>query len=201
VVFTPWINGSGCQDSDSTAAAPYPATSTAEVCLWPDYGPSGGSTMYTVTLTVSDGTSTASVQTVVPVTGDALPCIDSLNPPDGSYVVDPNSPAPFDTLTVAKVIDDLDPYPVPPGTTTQISFKWTLWRESDPVWRTIPFSGGQYSPDYSVFGVGEHVRIRVEAVDRSGKPASCDVSLDSCAVESCNASPCYQWKTWNLELR
>jgi hypothetical protein len=187
-----------CAPRPSGAVLSLLASSTDQVCVWPDYGPALASTDYGITLTVSDGGDTAdSISTSVGVTGDALPCITGLSPGAGSYVIDPQNPAPFDTLSVSAVTDDLDSL----GTLT---FYWSLWRESDPVWRDIAIHDTHYSPDYSIFGVGEHVRIRVEAVDRTGKRAkdSCsDPSVDSCEVRSCNSSPCYQWKTWNLELR
>jgi hypothetical protein len=200
-VFTPWMDHVGCVPMTSMSSNSLSETTTNQVCLWPDYGPSLTSAPYAINLTVSDGGDTKdSISASIPVTGDALPCITGMNPTEGSYVIDPKNPAPFTVLSVTSITDDLDTLAVNGGGT--ITFYWSLWRESDPVWRDIPIHTNSYFPDYSVFGVGEHIRIRVEAVDRTGTRASCsDPSVDECEVRSCNLPTCYQWKTWNLELR
>src|SRR5262249_23197244 len=110
--------------------------------------------------------------------------------------------SPFGTLEVTGVDDELDSYPNGQG---KLTFYWSVWRETDPVWRDIPDNAGNtYSPDFSLFGVGEHVRIRVEAVDRTGvraKDSCSDPSVDDCVATSCASQSCIQWTTWNFELR
>ena len=63
-----------------------------------------------------------------------------------------------------------------------------------------------YQLDVSSFGVGEKVRVRVEALDRTMTavaPAVCAVDADDCTLASCASMPdaCHKWKTWDLELR
>jgi hypothetical protein len=75
------------------------------------------------------------------------------------------------------------------------------------VWRQVPsWPMSDYRLDVSSFGVGEKLRVRAEALDRTGAraPASvCAVDADDCAVASCASAPeaCHKWKTWDLELR
>jgi hypothetical protein len=49
--------------------------------------------------------------------------------------------------------------------------------------------------------VGETVRVRVEALDRSHD--HCDPMASDCTPASCalGAGVCHKWKTWELDLR
>lgn len=193
-LLTRWANG--CQppaaDSGPTLEVPDAA---AQVCLWPDVAPANGAAMYGVVLEVSDGAHTVPSTTVdVPVAADAPPCITGTSPPAGSYVFDAGQPQTFEVTGVADDLDGLD----------SVTYVWSLWRETDPVWRVVPmYTGGRYSFDPASVGVGEKVRLRVEAVDRTGALAGCDVDADDCVVTSCAAGTgqCHKWKTWDFELR
>ena len=185
-----------CTPATSSDGPTLTTTSPAQqVCVWPDYGKPLVPSPYFVEVDASDGSGESqSVGVSVDVEADQPPCITSVEPVAGSYVVDPNDPRGFARLAVSQVADDLDAFP-------QITFVWSLWRETDPSWRTIDTHDYSYSPDYSLFGVGEHVRIRVEAVDRTGTLGSCDVAQDTCVASSCAAPNCAKWTTWDLELR
>lgn len=198
-VLTPFVNGAcAARDASSGATLAVP-TPTTQVCLWPDVGPAMGTASYSVVLDVADDQHTVSSGSVdVPVAGDQPPCITSTAPPAGDYVVDRTQTT---RLEVTAVADDLDP--LGPAD-SQLKLVWSVWRDSDPVFRTVPdWNLPYYDLDGTSFGVGEHARVRVEADDRGSGPATCDVSLDDCVVSSCaaGAGQCRQWKTWDLELR
>ena len=170
-----------------------------QVCLWTDPVLGAATAMYDVAVEVDDGTTLAAGPVAnVPVGLDQPPCITGTNPVAGSYVVDRTQLQLFD---VDGVADDRDLFGV------GISFLWSVWRGSDPVWRTVPsWTLSTYQLDVSPFGVGENVRVRVEAIDRTGSlasPAICPIDAADCVVSSCASSPnlCHKWKTWDLELR
>jgi hypothetical protein len=203
-LFTEWDDQKGQCGDAASATVPFPAVDgMKKVCLWPDFAMPNAGSLYTISVTATDEVSTtAAVNVGLTVKNEGPPCLTGLYPPVGSYVIDPQNPTDFDLLRAGSVADQVDGYP---GGAGQLTFIWTLWRDSDPTWRTIPVSGPSYSPDYSIFGVGEHVRIRVAVVDRTSVAPSCaDTSLDTCQVKSCAMDPtltCNQWATWNLEMR
>jgi hypothetical protein len=193
--------GSGCAMptvlSGPTASAPDAMT---QVCLWTDPMIVGATGMYSVVLEVSDGTTTTTGPAAdVSVSPDEPPCITGTNPIAGSYVVDRTQLQEFD---VDGVLDDRDTFGGP-----NLTFAWSVWRQTDPVWRAVPsWTLSTYQLDVSTFGVGEDVRVRVEAIDRTGalaSPSVCPVDADDCVVYSCASQPnvCNKWKTWDLELR
>jgi hypothetical protein len=195
-VLTSFSDNGGCAAPTKDSGASLTTTNASDkVCVWPDYGTSAAPAMYDLKLTVSDGEAQDSITSSFGVVADGPPCLTGLSPPDGMYVVDPNNPAPFDRLSVTAVADALD-------SLGQIKFFWKLWRETDPVWRDIPLStsANTYTPDYASFGVGELVKVRVIAVDRTNAMPSCPDTMDSCPVVAC-VSNCNQWITWDLELR
>ncbi len=170
-----------------------------QVCLWTDANLPAGTAMYSVVLEATDGTSTVQSGTAdIPVAADAPPCITGTNPVAGSYVVDRTQ---LQTFGVDSAVDDRDVF----GSTDRpITFAWSVWRESDPAWRAVPsYTLASYTLDPSSFGVGEKVRVRVEAIDSTGARATCAVAADDCIVTSCavGAGSCHKWKTWDLELR
>ena len=65
--------------------------------------------------------------------------------------------------------------------------------------------GPSYTLDVSGFAVGENVKVRVEAVDRTGMRATCNVGDADCVATSSTCATggatCNRWRTWNLELR
>ncbi len=193
-------NGGGCLPPTAASGNALAVSApTAQVCLWTDPTLVGASMTYRVVLDVSDGTSTVTSSAgEVTVDSDEPPCITGSDPVAGSYVVDRSQLQQFD---VDGVIDDRDTFGV------DISYAWSVWREADPVWRPVPsWTLSTYQLDMSSFGVGENVRVRVEAIDRTGwlaPPSSCPVDADDCVVYSCVSRPnlCHKWKTWDLELR
>ncbi len=200
-VLTTWDSNNGC--ATPTAASGMTLTLTdaaAQVCLWTDTVAPASTSMYGIVLDASDGNSTVTSTTAdLPVLPDQPPCITGTQDPAGSYVVDRTQLQQFD---VTGVVDDLDPLG---AQTSQLAFRWSVWRDSDPTWRVVPdWPSPTYQLDTSSFGIGEHVRVRVEAIDRGGsRSGACDPSLDDCAVTSCAAvsGACDVWKTWDLELR
>jgi hypothetical protein len=174
-----------------------PSSKGTAVCFWPDVGGTTLPKMYQVVLYVSDGNSEiASTPFTAPVRDDLPPCVTGAAPAPARYVVDRAEPQ---YLQVTGVADELDPF-----TSQGLAYAWSLWRENDPVWRAIPnWSLSSYTLDGSDFGVGELVRVRVEAVDRTGRRAACDPEDALCTVETCLLpnQMCNRWVTWDLELR
>jgi hypothetical protein len=142
--------------------------------------------------------------------GDRPACADGFDPPvvpGATYVLGREAPARF---SVTEVIDDNDPFPA----TTRTRFLWSLWRESDPVWRAVrDWSLPEYRLDPENFLVDELVRVRVMAQDSvTSRPApSCDIQEDVCPLvrdypndiclpESVRGS-CQSWVTWNVRFR
>jgi hypothetical protein len=153
--------------------------------------------MYGVAVEVSDGTTTIlSATWQAPVEGDSPPCMTGAAPPPGSFAIDRLQPY---TMEVTNVTDDLD------ALGQGLTFVWTVWRDGDPSWRTLGATGTTYTLDASAFAVGEHVRVRAQAVDRTGpRTTGCSIDDDACAAPSCltsSANSCQAWMTWDLELR
>ena len=196
-----------------SGCAPVTATSTTtlmvldptvQVCLWTDPMIAGSTEMYSIVFDVTDNPSDPTRTVTSPVANvavgaDQAPCITGTNPVAGSYVVDRTIEQQFD-ITGAK--DDRDPFG-----SNGLTFAWSVWRDADPNWREVPsWTTPSYQLDVSSFDVGEHVRVRAEAVDRTGArvpPSSCPIDADDCQVASCASLPdvCHKWKTWDLELR
>jgi hypothetical protein len=166
-------------------------------CFYPDVGSDPVPSMYQITLYVSDGNTEIHATTfMAPVRSDLPPCLTGAAPEPGSYVVDRNATQEF---AVTGAIDDRDPFG-----SSGLGFVWSIWREEDPTWRTVPdWSLPSYALDTSGFSVGEKVRVRVVPADRLGARASCNVDDDTCTVMSCitGTSLCQTWMTWDLELR
>lgn len=189
----------GCTAPTAGSGVTLPVPSTAtQVCLWTAAGATSTTSMYSVAMDASDGTTRVTSATAdVPVAADAPPCITGTDLVEGSYVLDRTQRQSFQVLGVA---DDRDPFP-----SDKLTFAWSLWRESDPTWRAVPsHPQPSYDLDGSLFGVGEHAKLRVEAIDRTGGRAACDINKDDvCLVTSCASAgqACHKWKTWFLELR
>jgi hypothetical protein len=165
------------------------------VCVYPDVGSVASPDMYQIVLAVSDGTTEVRSNVFdAPVRADVPPCLTGAAPDPGSYVVDRNDVQRF---TVTGASDDLDPFP-----SSGLTFQWSIWREQDPVWRTVPdWALSTYELDTSGFAVGEKLRVRVTPADRNGVRVSCDEDQSVCTTDSCLTSMCQAWMTWDLELR
>ncbi|MCU1276829.1 MAG: hypothetical protein JWM53_375 [bacterium] len=192
------LDTSGCRKPTATSGLRVSTSDPkAQVCLWTDPMIVGDLAMYSLAVDVSDGTSSATLDAgAVAVTVDEPPCITGTDPIAGSYVVDRTQLQQFD---VDGVVDDRDLFGA------GIGYAWSVWRQSDQTWRPVPsWTLSTYQLDVSSFGVGEKVRVRVEALDRTGARAStCSLDSADCTVPSCASSPdvCHKWKTWDLELR
>jgi hypothetical protein len=156
--------------------------------------------MYDVAVIASDGANNieSTPPFPVPVESDNPPCMTASELPAGSYVLDRSQTTRFEITGVA---DDRDPYG-----SALLTYSWSLWREADPTWRTVPMHPqSDYELDGSTFGVGEKVRLRAQAVDRTGLRATgCPIDQPMCAVASCTPGPdnsCQAWITWDLEMR
>jgi hypothetical protein len=173
------------------------------VCLWADPAlPATAETSYVVQFFVADNASreVPGPKLSVAVEGNQPPCITGEAPAADEYVVDRKQPV---LLEVTGVVDDRDSFGA-----DNLSYAWSLWRERDQTWRDVPaHPWSSYLLDATGFGVGEKVRVRVEAIDRSGTrvdAASCDPSGDDCVLTSCalpSGQSCLKWRTWTLELR
>jgi len=129
------------------------------VCVYPDVGGVTTQFPYDVAMFVSDGNTEVVTHTFTAgVRADLPPCLSGGAPVAGAYVVDRSEVQRF---AVTGVVDDLDAFG-----TALLTYEWSIWRELDPVWRTVPnWSLGNYELDTSSFGVGEKVRVRVQPVD------------------------------------
>jgi hypothetical protein len=168
-------------------------------CVYTDVGgDESAPDMYQIRLHVTDGTTQIDTNPFsAAVRNDLPPCLTGAAPAPGAYVIDRNEVQRFD---VTGAIDDLDAF----GDTMQ--FQWSIWREQDPTWRIVPeWSLASYSLDPSGFGVGERVKVRVQAIDRNGpRSTSCNLDDDNCTTSSCltgTSQTCNAWMTWELELR
>lgn len=171
--------------------------------------------VYTIQLQVgpqdSTGAGTVRVaQQMLLFGGDRPACADGFEPPvvpGETYVLGREAPARF---SVTEVLDDNDPFPA----TTRTRFTWSLWRESDPVWRQVrDWSLPEYRLDPENFLVDELVRVRVRVQDSvTSRPApSCDTQEDVCPLvrdypnDICFPEPvrqsCQSWVTWNVRFR
>lgn len=198
-VLTAFANND-CMPPDAASGTTLTLPSyTTQVCLWTDPTAMTTSTaMYSVELSASDGTNSSDKPVVanVTVSPDQPPCITGTQPVAGSYVVDRTLTQHFE---VEGVFDDRDPFG-----SARLIYAWSVWRESDPSWRAVPLRPqSTYDLDTSGFLVGEKVRVRVEAIDRTGgRAVGCDPNADDCVVTSCiPVGACHKWKTWDLELR
>jgi hypothetical protein len=171
--------------------------------------------VYTIQLQVgpqgsTDSTNVRVTQQMLLFGGDRPACADGFDPPvvpGATYVLGRTAPARF---SVTEVLDDNDPFPA----TTRTRFTWSLWRESDPVWREVrDWSLPEYRLDPESFLVDELVRVRVMVQDSvTSRPApSCDVGDDVCPLvrdypnDVCYREPvrqsCQSWVTWNVRFR
>jgi hypothetical protein len=203
-VLTLYDKKNGCAASSPVSRPTLMVTDpTTQICLWTDPMIVGSTEMYSVVFDVTDDPNdpTHTVSSVAgnfSVSADQPPCITGSNPVAGSYVVDRTQ---LQEFAIDGTADDRDPLGSP-----TLTFAWSVWRDADPNWRAVPsWTMSTYQLDVSSFDVGEHVRVRAEAVDRTGAlvpPSSCPIDADDCTVMSC-ASPnvCHKWKTWDLELR
>jgi hypothetical protein len=203
-VLTPF-NGTSCTPPTAASGPTLAVNDTkTQVCLWTDPMVSGSAAMYTVVLDVTDDPNDKNRTVESPpgnvvVSPDQPPCITGSDPVAGSYVVDRTE---LQEFKIDGVIDDRDTFGG-----AGITFLWSVWREADQVWREVPdYPLSTYQLDVSAYGVGEKVRVRAEALDRSLTPVSsmiCPVDQDDCVVPSCASVPnvCHKWKTWDLELR
>jgi hypothetical protein len=166
-------------------------------CIYPDLGGAFVPIYYRAQFSATNrGATIVAGPLSFPVVDDQPPCMTGASPLPGAYVVDR---AELQHFLITGVDDDHDPFG-----SDQLTFIWSLWRQSDPVWRDVPlYSLPSYTLDASGFAVGETVRVRAEAVDRTGVRSTCDLMVGDCYVESCQApgAQCQTRITWDLELR
>ena len=198
-VLTPF-NGASCADPTpaSNTSLVVPDTLT-HVCLKTSEMPNGGIGVYTIELDVTDDNNATkpitSIPAVISVGPDQPPCITGTEPVAGSYVVDRAQPQ---TFYVDGAIDDRDSF------NDGITYAWSVYRAADGSWTDVPnWNLSTYQLDLTSFGVGEMLKVRVEALDRTQRRATCALALDDCTTASCaaGANVCHKWKTWDLELR
>jgi hypothetical protein len=182
------------------------------VCLWTDdVVPAAGAT-YDVLFRASIEGLTAVKDDTVAVGPDQMPCITGADPIAASYVVDR---AQHFSAEITGVDDDRDGYGSP-----DLHYAWSVWSQTDGSsslpsgqWVEVPsYDHPAYDFDVSGYDVGEHLRLRVEVVDRTGTRASnamCPMDQAQCLVcpcstggqADCAANTCRKWMTWDLELR
>jgi hypothetical protein len=202
--------GAACPPSPPSGSGPVfePDGLDSAVCLWPDVIPGASAQItsnYGVQLWVRDNPThdwIKSERLSVAVLPDLPPCISPANaqPAALEQILGRGDSI---TLWMPRVDDDLDPYDADhPMSLTQLV--WSVHRTSDPTWRVVPnYSLPYYTVDADSFDVGEQVRVRVEARDRTGQAATCDPDQDQCASASAClfGQQCQRWTTWTLDLR
>jgi hypothetical protein len=200
-VLTPF-DGVHCADATPSSGTSLVVPDTiTQVCLKTTDTLSNGAGMYSVELHASDDGNVTFVKSGsanITVGPDQPPCITGTEPVTGSYVVDRTQPQ---TFYVDGAIDDRDSF------NDGITYAWSVYRAADDRWTAVPsWNLSYYQLDLSSFGVGEKLKVRVEALDRTlaaVPPLTCAVDRDDCTVSSCAAglNLCHKWKTWDLELR
>jgi hypothetical protein len=203
-VIAPPVDGRCPEQAPASASATFRATTSyTAACLYPtDGGSTGTLPRYSVTVRVSDGTSTLTSNALeVSVRSDLRPCIVDTSPPAGHYVIDRSQPQ---ELMVLRTVDDLDMYP-PVKSGAQPTFVWSIWRTTDPTWRVVPeHAQASYTLDPSELALGETVRVQVEARDRNDammcNPDVACGTTGSCLLPSL-IDTCVWATTWELELR
>jgi hypothetical protein len=181
------------------APCPEETTDTDKfACLSPDLPGD-----YEIQLTVADGMNlgatpiSGTAKRMVSVAGDQLPCVSLTSPMFSSSTPAPefawNSRDP--TLTVIKVDDDGDPFPLQSG----IHFSWFMARGTGPL-EYVPNDQNIYILPDNRFTIGEVVTVRAEVRDR--KPDAVNAALAGCADDRdvCyNSRPgCTQRVTWRI---
>jgi hypothetical protein len=196
------FDGVHCADPTSLSGTSLTVADTVtQVCLNTNETLSSGVGMYSVELHASDDgnkTFVKSGSANITVGPDQPPCITGTEPVTGSYVVDRTQPQ---TFYVDGANDDRDSFDA------GITYAWSVYRAADGSWTDVSsWSLSYYQLDLSSFGVGEKLKVRVEALDRTlwrVPPETCAADRDDCTLSSCaaGANVCHKWKTWDIELR
>lgn len=156
---------------------------------------------FAVTVTVADDDAanplSATQTATLYVTEDQRPCIQATSPlaAAGAYVVE-RAAGPR-RLSVESVSDELDPYPLPAGTSDpdldSAHFRWFV----DDV--LVPGHDlHDLAVDPAAYAPGDVVKVRAEVTDRSLAWPTCPAGEDSCAAM---LSTCAQRATWRLAVR
>jgi hypothetical protein len=117
-------------------------------------------------------------------------------PPDGASV-----PVSEPTLfQVAVVVDDLDPYPPPPGPHFGATvFEWSILAPGSPGRQVLTgATGNSVDFDPGAFTPGEIIELRVEIFDRNDTAIPCADGAATCAI---SRPTCIQRQTWRVEVR
>src|SRR5262249_54154596 len=123
---------------------------------------------YTVTVTVSDGSNvSAPVSITVHVLADAMPCIDLTSAQFATKTWPANAML-GTTLSVDRVIDDLDPFPNATSFQNTAKFDWFVEEKEGFV---LSSSGdlNTLTLGARVYSLGDEVKVRVQIRDRDTK--------------------------------
>jgi hypothetical protein len=202
--------GAACPPSPPGGSGPIFESTSLEpaVCLWPDVIPGASASItsnYGVQLWVRDDPMhdwVKSERLSVAVLPDLPPCVSPANaqPAALEQILGQGDSL---TLWMPRVDDDLDPYDAD-HPMSLMQFVWSVHRTGDPTWRVVPnYSLPYYTIDAASFDVGEQVRVRVEARDRTGQAATCDPDQELCTSASAClfGQQCQRWTTWTLDRR
>ena len=151
---------------------------------------------YTVTVTVSDGENVSvPVSITVHVLPDAMPCLDvtSASFPPNPY---PARADEVTTLTLDRVIDDLDPFPNEASFQNTAKFDWFV------DGRLTSIGDLNYTKlDANTYSLGDAVKVRVQIRDRDTKRSEAAFfrcgDADTCSADS---NGCFQRWTWTVKF-
>lgn len=152
---------------------------------------------WTLELTASDGfedgTSAVTSETFR-VDEDQPPCIGATTPAAGAGRLIVERDDPPRRFAVESVVDDVDPWPIPPGASSELGgarFRWLVGGQvADGL--TLP----ELWFDASGRVPGEVVPIRVEVSDRVTRTMPCDDATPICPVDGCARRV-----SWEVEVR
>ncbi len=134
---------------------------------------------------------------------DQPPCIEVTDPgvQAGAIVTLPRQDG-TRTFRVETVVDDLDPFPFPGGSSDDQldgpDFRWYLGPAAAPPPLVAGHETSDFLVDPAAYEPGARLSLRVEVSDRKVRPP-CAPELASC--EATPGSGCPQRVTWTLEVR
>jgi hypothetical protein len=153
---------------------------------------------YRVDLLVTDGIDESKpARQEILAEPDAPPCIRETDPPVGLRQIVRFADAET-TFEVRRVEDDGDPFPAPPGRTTDSAFVWQYREGNDDFERTTATSLSTFGFPPNRFRPGAELEVRLQYFDRVRNR-----DLRTCALDQpvCELRPgCYQWVTWTVRF-
>jgi hypothetical protein len=135
---------------------------------------------------------------------DTPPCIasttpDALEGTGARYILRRADPP--RRFAVLAVSDDLDPYPLPQGSTdpllAQARFRWSVTAPDGPLAQLPGYDLADYWFDPAAYAPGAIATVRVDVSDRVVRPAECTDDAPFCPT----TGACRQRLSWEVEIR